>query len=183
VVIAVNEADNKFKNTLKTIKNPKVLEIGTLQWVNNVSTHHGAWLPEGSIHVKSDISPGRDVDIVSDVHDLKEFEDSSFDAFMAMSVWEHLRKPWIAADAAWRVLKPGGILFVATHFVFPVHGYPSDYTRWTDKGLEELFDSPKWHSQKSALSFPCKIIPPKEVKVWSSTAHAYLNVCIFAVKS
>jgi SAM-dependent methyltransferase len=179
----MSETDVLFKKKIKLIDSPKILEIGTLQWVMGVSTHHGAWLPEGSTHIKSDVAPGGDVDVVSDAHDLKEFEDSSFDAFIAISVWEHLRKPWIAADAAHRVLKPGGLLYVATHFAFPIHGYPSDYTRWTDKGLEALFDSPKWHSQKSVFSFPCKITPPKEVKVWNSAAPAYLNVSVFAIKS
>lgn len=172
-----------FRKRLSSTDRPRVLEIGTKQWVNGVSTHHGAWLPENAQHVMSDITDGADVDVVSDAHDLKEFEDEFFDAFIAVSVWEHIRKPWIAASAANRILKPGGLLYVATHFTFPVHGYPSDYTRWTDNGLLAIFDFPEWTNQVSEFSFPCKIQPPKTVKTWNASAPAYLNVAIFAEKN
>jgi SAM-dependent methyltransferase len=179
----MSDAENSFKSALSKIQNPRVLEVGTYQWTGGVSTHHGAWLPDGSVHIKSDIFEGPDVDVKSDVHDLKEFEDSEFDAFIAASVWEHVRKPWLASAAVSRVIKPGGIIYIATHFAFPVHGYPSDYSRWTDKGLESLFDEPEWINQVSGFSYPCTIKPPKEVKAWNTSAPAYLNVNIFAQRS
>lgn len=179
----VGGVESVFRNMLSKLRNPRVLELGTLQWNTGVSTHHSSWLPDGSIHIKSDIFPGADVDVAADAHDLEPFEDNEFDALIAISVWEHLRKPWIAAEAARRVLKPGGILYVATHNAFPVHGYPSDYCRWTDEGLKALFDSPEWENQQAAFSYPCKIVPPKEVKVWNPAAPAFLNVDIFAQKA
>lgn len=172
-----------FKEKLNLIKSPKVLELGTLQWEIGKPTHHSDWLPEGSTHVMSDVQAGQDVDVVADAHDLAPFADNEFDVLIAVSVWEHLRKPWIAAAAAHRVLKPGGILYIATHHTFPVHGYPSDYCRWTDKGLEGLFDEPEWHSRVSSFAYPCQIIPPPEVTRWNPLAEAYLNVDIFATKA
>lgn len=172
-----------FINHIKTLDKPKVLEIGTLQWVDGVSTHHGEWLPSGSTHVKADVQAGADVDVVADAHDLSSFEEGEFDAFIAVSVWEHLRKPWIASAEVARVVKSGGILYVATHFAFPVHGYPSDYSRWTDEGLKALFDEPEWHSQEANYSYPCVIKPPQEVKAWNSLAPAFLNVGIFAIRT
>ena len=172
-----------FRQALNTLSSPRVLELGTLQWIRGKSTHHAEWLPAGSIHIKSDVEPGVDVDIVADAHNLVPFGDEEFDVLIAISVWEHLRKPWLAAQAAHRVLKPGGLLYVATHHTFPVHGYPSDYCRWTDKGLEGLFDSPEWNSQQSSFQFPCKIVPPSSVKIWNTAAQAFLNVDIFAKKS
>lgn len=165
------------------MESPKVLELGTLQWVEGVSTHHGEWLPEGSLHVKSDIQSGSDVDVVADAHDLSPFSDGEFDAFIAVSVWEHLRKPWIASAEIARVVKPGGIIYVATHFTFPVHGYPSDYCRWTDEGLKALFDEPDWHSHEADYEYPCVIKQPREVTVWNSLAPAYLNVNLFAIRT
>lgn len=175
--------EKNFRNELNKLKNPKVLEIGTLQWKLGVSTHHGAWLPNEATHIKSDIEAGNDVDVVADAHDLAAFKDEEFDVFIAISVWEHLRKPWIAAEQAARVLKPGGLLYVATHQTFPIHGYPSDYCRWTDKGLEGLFDAPIWHSQVSALSYPCTIVPNQKITNWNTAANAFLNVDIFAIKA
>lgn len=169
-----------FCELLKEIPQPRVLEIGTLQWVEGVSTHHGEWLPSDATHIKTDVGSGGDVDVVSDAHDLKEFSDGEFDALIAVSVWEHLRHPWIAAETCARVLRPGGLLYIATHHTFPVHGYPNDYTRWTDEGLKALFDEPLWCDQIAGFSFPAKIVPPLEVKAWNKEAPSYLNVNITA---
>lgn len=174
--------EQHFLKTLHKLTQPKVLEIGTLRWNPNVSTHHGAWLPHDATYVKTDIGEGIDVDIVSDAHDLAPFKDNEFDVLIAVSVWEHLRKPWIAADACARVLKPGGLLFIATHHTFPVHGYPNDYCRWTDEGLKALFDAPTWTNQMSELKFPCTITPPAGT-VWNPAAPAFLNVDLFAIKA
>ena len=174
---------NAFREKLNGIKNPKILELGTGRWDVNKATHHKAWSPPDSTYVMSDIFSGVDVDVVADAHDLSPFENEEFDAFIAISVWEHLRKPWLAAQAAHRVLKPGGILLVETHFAFPVHGYPSDYCRWTDEGLKGLFDAPEWVNQSAGMHYPCVITPPKEVTVWNKAAPAFLNVNIFATKS
>lgn len=171
-----------FLSELHKIKEPKVLEIGTLQWTPGKSTHHHSWLPENSTHIKSDVAAGQDVDVVADAHDLAPFADNEFDAFIAVSVWEHLRKPWLAAQSVHRVLKPGGILYVATHHTFPIHGYPSDYYRWTDEGLKALFDAPEFTRQAASHAFPCVITPPSQVKVWNKAAPAYLNVAVFAQK-
>lgn len=172
-----------FLDELHKMHQPKVLELGTLQWTPGRSTHHQEWLPENSIHIKSDVAAGQDVDIVADAHDLAPFADNEFDAFIAVSVWEHLRKPWLAAAAVHRVLKPGGILYVATHQTFPIHGYPSDYYRWTDEGIKALFDEPEFTQQAAAHAFPCVIMPPSQVKVWNKAAPAYLNVAVFAKKA
>lgn len=175
--------ESVFRRNLAMLNSPRVLELGTLQWTPGKSTHHSSWLPPGSTHVKSDVKAGKDVDVVADAHDMSPFSDGEFDVLIAISVWEHLRKPWIAASAANRVLKPGGLLYVATHHTFPVHGYPSDYCRWTDEGLKGLFDSPEWKDQEASHSFRCKIVPPDSVKVWNTAAPAFLNVDIFARKS
>jgi 2-polyprenyl-3-methyl-5-hydroxy-6-metoxy-1,4-benzoquinol methylase len=45
-----------------------------------------------------------------------------FDALVAVAVFEHLERPWIAAKEVARVLKPGGFAYVSTHQTFPLHG-------------------------------------------------------------
>lgn len=176
-------AEPKFLKNLQTLVAPRVLELGTKQSRPGHSTHHGSWLPPGATHIKGDIENGNDVDVVTDAHDLKEFKDAEFDVFIAVSTWEHLRKPWIAAEAAARILKPGGLLYVATHHSFPIHGYPSDYCRWTDEGLAALFDEPLWSYAKAGYAYPCVITPPPEVTVWNTAAPAFLNVDVFAIRA
>jgi len=178
-----SDPEQRFIAALHQRTAPKVLELGTRRWNTTRSTHHAAWLPADATHVMSDVTDGLDVDVVADAHTLAPFAAKTFDAVIAVSVWEHLQHPWVAATAAARVLKPGGLLYVATHHTFPVHGYPSDYTRWTDEGLKALFDAPLWDVNLAGYSYPCKIVPPADVTVWNTAAEAFLNVDIYAVRT
>lgn len=159
----------------------RVLESGTRRW--GVSpTHHREMFPDDCDYVMSDFIDGIDVDVVSDLHDLVEFESDSFDAFYGASVFEHVEFPWVAAQSILRVLRPGGWCYVATHHTFPVHGYPYDYTRWTDMGLSSLFKWAGFDVISSGMSLPCYIIPPPSVAVWDPNAPAYLCVSIIGRK-
>ncbi|XHR26770.1 MAG: class I SAM-dependent methyltransferase [Chthoniobacteraceae bacterium] len=62
-------------------------------------------------------------------------EDSSFDIVLSTQVLEHVSKPKLYLEEAWRLLKPGGRLILTTHGVFAEHGCPFDFHRWTADGL------------------------------------------------
>lgn len=158
-----------------------VLEGGTRRW-GLQSTHHKALFPNATKYVMTDFIDGEDVDVVSDVHDLKEFEDNTFDTFYSASLFEHVQYPWVAAQAILRVLKPGGWCYIATHQTFPVHGYPSDYTRWTDNGLRSVFEWAGFRVDAASMDTRCKIQKPAEVAVWDEHAPAYIGVSILGVK-
>lgn len=171
-----------FISALHAKVGPKVLELGTKRQ-HGFPTHHEDWMPEGARLVMSDFEPGEDVDVVADAHDLEAFKTCEFDAFIAVSTWEHLARPWIAAEQAARVLKPGGILYVATHQSFPLHGYPSDYFRFSVDAMKVLFGAPLFESCEASYAYPAKIVPPPEVTRWNTVAPVYLNVEAFAVRS
>ena len=70
---------------------------------------------------------GTDVDIrgpgphlMADAHNLP-FADESFDFYTSMAVYEHLVSPLTAAQEAYRVLKPGGVFFGSSAFVYCFH--------------------------------------------------------------
>jgi SAM-dependent methyltransferase len=158
-----------------------VIECGTRRW-GTEPTHHQHFFPNATEYVMTDFMEGEDVDVVSDVHDLKEFADNSFDVFFSSSLFEHVEYPWLAAQAIFRVLKPGGWCYTATHQTFPVHGYPSDYTRWTDNGLSAVFRYAGFEIYTADMSNPCKIVPPETVTVWDEMAPAYIGVSTIAIK-
>ncbi len=62
-------------------------------------------------------------------------EDNSVDMVLIAEVLEHLENPTKVLKECHRVLKVGGTIFVATPFLFPVHGDPNDFRRWTRDGL------------------------------------------------
>jgi SAM-dependent methyltransferase len=162
----------------------RVLEIGTLQSVPGQSTHSRAWFPdvERSDYVLADIAAGADVDVVVDIHELPREWTARFDAFVALAVWEHLARPWIAAQEVGRILAPGGICYVETHQTFPLHGYPSDYFRFSREALALIFTDAGLKVVEVGYHSPAKIIAPPEVVPWSEDAPSWLNVALIGRK-
>lgn len=161
----------------------RVLELGTLRWEPDRPTHHAdQWGAGCRQWVKSDVAEGVDVDVVADAHDLAPFADATFDAVVAVAVWEHLARPWLAAEAVARVLRPGGLVYVDTHQTFPIHGYPDDFYRFSDRALATLFDDAGFDVVEVGYLYPCTITPPAEVTRWNTAAPAWLNVNLFGWK-
>lgn len=65
-----------------------------------------------------------------------------YDLVIAMSILEHIDRPWIAAPNISALVAPGGHLFVAMPWFYPVHEGPDfgDHWRATPSGLKILFD-------------------------------------------
>lgn len=78
------------------------------------------------------------VDLVGDAHDLP-LNDNSVDTVICNAVLEHVHDPYRVAAELKRVLKPGGYLYAEMPFMFFFHGYPNDYTRFTQEGMRRLF--------------------------------------------
>ncbi len=159
----------------------KALELGTRKW-GIESTHHKSMFPAGCDFTMTDYLEGDDVDVVSDAHDFKEFADGSFEGVYSASTFEHIQFPWVAAQALFRIIQSGGWLYVATHHTFPVHGYPFDYTRWTDEGLRSLFEWAGFEVVEANMTDRCVITPPSNITVWDTNAPAYLGVEVFCRK-
>jgi len=78
------------------------------------------------------------LDYVADAHSIP-FADASFDFVYSMAVFEHLHTPWVVADEIFRVLKPGGRVYVLAAFFQHIHAYPHHYFNMTDMGLRRVF--------------------------------------------
>ncbi len=93
-------------------------------------------LPDPCLNV--DLFPFPGVDVVADLEALP-FKDGVFAAVTCDQVLEHVPSPHTVTREFIRVVRPGGLIHVASPFVFPWHPSPSDYTRWTLEGLASLF--------------------------------------------
>lgn len=62
--------------------------------------------------------------------------DGDGDAVISSQVIEHLERPLDAFDETARLLKPGGLFFLAYPFIYPVHAAPVDYGRYTEHYIE-----------------------------------------------
>lgn len=76
---------------------------------------------------------------VGDACHCDHIPDASFDAIYSTSVFEHIAKPWLAADHLTRLLKPGGIMYHAAPFSYFYHGAPADFWRYTPDAFTTIF--------------------------------------------
>ena len=60
------------------------------------------------------------------------------DCVMCTEVIEHLAEPERCVREAHRLLRPGGLLIGSVPFMYPVHGDPLDFHRFTPEGLMRL---------------------------------------------
>ena len=118
----------KIENTMKklTLASGKCLIIGdTLNGDGSNPTLFNM-LPKGTTALAPDF-PGVDIQNMG-------YADNSFDYVLADQVIEHVRKPWVGVDEVYRVLKPSGLTILTSTLLFPVHGVPTDYFRFTPSG-------------------------------------------------
>lgn len=64
--------------------------------------------------------------------------DNSVDNYVCISVLEHIPDPFQMLSEVRRTLKPGGKLLLIVPFLYPFHPDPSDFFRFTDRGLAVL---------------------------------------------
>jgi SAM-dependent methyltransferase len=86
-----------------------------------------------------DIDPATHSTYTGDICQRNDFlVDQSFDYVVCTEVLEHTLQPFNAVNEMWRLLKPGGKLFVSTPFNFRIHGPLPDCWRFTEYGLRAL---------------------------------------------
>jgi SAM-dependent methyltransferase len=67
------------------------------------------------------------------------FPDESFDCVVSDMVIEHIQgEPQETVDESYRILKKDGYLILTTNFIYPWHGCPGDFWRFTQDGLKYL---------------------------------------------
>jgi len=66
--------------------------------------------------------------------------DNSFESALATEVLEHCPHPEYVLAEIFRVLKPGGFLFLTVPFLWPLHTVPYDEYRYTPFSLRRLLD-------------------------------------------
>ncbi|OHA04236.1 MAG: hypothetical protein A3J58_01045 [Candidatus Sungbacteria bacterium RIFCSPHIGHO2_02_FULL_52_23] len=74
------------------------------------------------------------VRVIADAANLP-FRDASCDMVLAVSLLEHCPEPERVIAEITRVVKPGGYVYCAVPFLYPLHGSPQDYVRFTLPGL------------------------------------------------
>lgn len=134
----VYEMSERFHEAVRQMDQARVLEIGgrdrSGSGTNRRFGHHEL--------IVVDIVAGEGVDVAGDAHELSTlFPAEHFDAFAAISVFEHLLMPWRVVIELNRVLKVGGTGFVLTHQTIGLHDLPWDFWRFSSTSWDALFNA------------------------------------------
>lgn len=77
--------------------------------------------------------------VVADITNCPQIPSASFDAVVSVACFEHVERPWRAAEEITRILKPGGISYHVAPFSYFYHCAPVDYWRYSPDALAFLF--------------------------------------------
>jgi SAM-dependent methyltransferase len=114
--------------------NPVIYDIGS----KSARAGYFGGAPSDATVICIDIVPGLGVDIVADAQNMPQIDSESADCALLVSVLQHLPSPQKAIDEAFRVLRPGGVIYVNVPFIFVYHRDPEDFNRFSVPGLEFL---------------------------------------------
>jgi SAM-dependent methyltransferase len=82
-----------------------------------------------------------DTHIRTDIHSLGLLKPSFFDLIICTQVFEHIVRPYEAAQSLWKSLKPGGQVIITAPHICPFHPVPypdKDFFRYTHMGLQNV---------------------------------------------
>lgn len=133
-----------------------------------------------------------EADIICDCnYDKLPFEDNTFDFIILSEVLEHIYNYENCISEAVRVLKKRGMVFITTPFVFPEHGAPYDFHRYTsffyrkilqEHGINLLFIK-KSGSFFTVPLFTFNILLEKmKLKILSYTIILFNNLLIYSIE-
>ncbi|MCK4351967.1 class I SAM-dependent methyltransferase [candidate division WOR-3 bacterium] len=117
----------------------------------------------------SQVMAGAKPEIIGDVNFSLPIKSKSIDTILLLQVLEHLNDPENTISEAWRVLKNRGCLILSTRQIYPVHGEPYDFFRYTRYGLKYLIEKNGFHILKMEANG----------SLWS-TIGAMFNIWVFS---
>jgi SAM-dependent methyltransferase len=78
------------------------------------------------------------VDVIANLTQQLPFKNGYADTVVSFQVLEHLSEPAFFLSECFRILKPGGYIFLTVPFIWHLHEAPYDYYRFTRFGIEHL---------------------------------------------
>jgi SAM-dependent methyltransferase len=133
--------DGGFPYPIRERTKIAVLDVGSMPSFGNCEQTYIAVreLFDEDVYVGVDLSSGENVDVVCEPFSYP-FRDCSFDIVLSNQVLEHVRKPWFWIPELYRLCKRGGVMIIATPWMFKLHRKPNDFWRVTYYGMRLIFE-------------------------------------------
>jgi hypothetical protein len=112
-------------------------------------------------YVGTDMSEGKGVDVVLGLTDDLAVVDEAlggprFNTVICFSILEHCNHPVKMCENLAKLLEPGDTAFVGVPFAWQVHGYPSDFWRFTAEGRKVLFSGLEFDKERAVWRPKCR---------------------------
>jgi SAM-dependent methyltransferase len=136
--IAHNLLYGVVSDLVKRLELPEpIVEFGSMQ-VEPDQPNDLRPLFDGRVFIGTDFREGPGVDRVEDLRRLG-FADGEVGTALCLDTLEHCEDPIAAARELRRVVSPdGGVCVISSPMLMGIHGYPSDYWRFTPEGFRVL---------------------------------------------
>jgi hypothetical protein len=133
-----------------------IIEVGSRHYAPENAINYRQVCPNETF-VGVDQSAGSNVDIVVDFTGpfetlMESLGHRTFKTVICCSVLEHVPNVFQMAQNISRITGENGILFMSVPFVWPFHGYPSDYWRFTPEAIKYLFPDFDFHTDLATYS-------------------------------
>ncbi|MGK9053751.1 class I SAM-dependent methyltransferase [Neorhizobium petrolearium] len=133
-----------------------------------------AYFPKAEFHT-TDIAPHSDPRHFQDDLMAVKSIPGPYDLVLVMSVLEHVDRPWIAAPEITSLIKPGGYMYLAMPYFYPVHegeGF-GDHWRWTPSAMKFLFPD---LVQKKCDLYPSSLVVVRDRKTyWRDPKNTFVG--------
>jgi SAM-dependent methyltransferase len=131
-------ADNALRERASKYFKGRLIDIGC-----GTKPYRGMLSPFVDEHVGIDFEDGfydaANVDLIGTAYNIPA-ENGEYDCALSSAVLEHLEEPEESLKECARVLKTGGYAIYTVPFIWHVHGKPRDFYRFTNFGLQYLFE-------------------------------------------
>lgn len=158
-----------YADVLPKYANGRLLDVGAGQmpfyemYAKYVDEVYATDWP-GSLH------GSRFIDFACNLEEGLPVSSDSIDTVLASDVLEHLYHPMYALREFFRILRPGGVAFINTPFLYWVHEAPNDYYRYTAYAMHRMaadagFDEICLRSMGSPLFIIADIVAKRLLRV------------------
>lgn len=114
-----------------------IFEFGSLQVPGQEGFADLRPLFPGREYIGVDMRMGPGVDKVLDLHNI-DLPAGSAGTVLCLDTLEHVEYPHRALDEIFRILKPEGMVIIASVMLFEIHDYPHDYWRFTPEAFKSI---------------------------------------------
>ncbi len=95
----------------------------------------------GVKYIGADLHGNMRADIEISEDGRMEYASNTCDVVLSSQVLEHVFDPEVYLSECFRILRPGGRLFLSTHGYWKFHPDPNDFWRWTSQGLRHIVNA------------------------------------------